>query len=89
MCHVSSKQSLIITPAAASRSRRPEPRGGACALRAAMGAGASRRGLGAGGALPVALGWEGGARSARAAARVFNFPRSGLRAPQRSEMRHV
>ncbi|XP_060996754.1 basic proline-rich protein-like [Dama dama] len=45
--------------AASSRSRSPEPRGGACALRAAMGAGASRRGLGAGGERRAALGWEG------------------------------
>lgn len=57
-------------PAAASRSRRRDPRGGACALRAAVGAGASRRGLGAGGARHVALGWEGAPRSERAAARA-------------------
>lgn len=64
-----------------SRSRRrPDPRGGACALRAAMGAGASRRGLGAGGARHVALGWEGASRSARAAAPASNFTRSGPRA---------
>nr|CAI9700711.1 unnamed protein product [Rangifer tarandus platyrhynchus] len=62
-------------PAAASRSRRPEPRGGACALRAAMGAGASRRGLGAGGREASGAGMGGGGQSARAAARVFNFPR--------------
>ncbi|XP_045670374.1 basic proline-rich protein-like [Ursus americanus] len=67
-------------PAAASRSRRPDPRGGACALRAAVGAGASRRGLGAGGARHVALGWEGAPRSVRAAARAPNFLRSGPRA---------
>lgn len=54
--------------AATSRSRRPEPRGGACALHAAVGAGASRRCLGAGGARHVALGWEGAPGSRRAAA---------------------
>lgn len=65
-----------------SRSRRrPDPREGACALRAAMGAGASRRGLGAGGARQEVPGWEGAPRDARAAARAPNFPtRSGLRA---------
>lgn len=72
-------------PAAASRSRRPDPRGGACALRAAVGAGASRRGLGAGGARHVALGWEGAPRSARAAARASQLSAVGpSRAPGRS-----
>lgn len=65
-------------PAAASRSRRRDPRGGACALRAAVGAGASRRGLGAGGARHVALGWEGAPRSARAAARASQLSTVGL-----------
>ncbi|KAL0597866.1 hypothetical protein AAY473_033225 [Plecturocebus cupreus] len=68
--------------AVASRSRRRDPREGACALRAAVGAGASHRGRGAGGAPHVALWWEGAPRNARETALPPTF-RGGVRARSR------